>query len=117
MSKRIIIILFLGLFLFSSSAWAQTSYTIEDIGGSVGLGTSDLKNSVVNIIQWVLGILALVCVFMIIISGFIAATASGQERGEKAKKVIMGAIIGLVVVLLAWAIVIFVAGTAANVVE
>ena len=96
---------------------AQTSYTIEDVGGSVGLGTSDLKSSTLNIIQWVLGILALIAVTMIIFSVFIAATAGGEERGEKAKKVIVGAIIGLIIVLISWAIVTFVAGTAKNVVS
>ena len=93
-----------------------TSFTIEDIGSSVGLGTADLKDTVVNIIQWVLGILALVAVVMIIIGGFQWMTAAGnEERIEKAKKVISAAVIGLIIVLLAWAIVIFVAGTTANV--
>ncbi|MBI3115589.1 MAG: hypothetical protein HYZ09_03835, partial [Candidatus Kerfeldbacteria bacterium] len=43
-------------------------------------------------------------------------TAAGNdERIDKAKKVISAAVIGLIIVLLAWAIVIFVAGTTANV--
>jgi len=93
-----------------------TSFSIEDIGGSVGLGTSDLKETVVNIIQWVLGILALVAVVMIILGGFQWLTAAGNdEKIEKAKKIISAAVIGLIIVLLAWAIVIFVAGTTANV--
>jgi len=93
-----------------------TSYTVENIGGSVGLGTADLKDTVVNIIQWVLGILALVAVVMIIIGGFQWMTAAGnEEKIEKAKKVISAAVIGLIIVLLAWAIVIFVAGTTSNV--
>jgi len=95
-----------------------TSYTIENIGGSVGLGSADLKSTVVNIIQWVLGILALVAVVMIIIGGFQWMTAAGnEERIEKAKKVISAAVIGLIIVLLAWAIVIFVAGTTSNVTQ
>lgn len=97
------------------TAAQTTSFSIEDVGGTLGLGTSDLKNTVINVLQWVLGILALVAVAMIIFAGFIAATASGEERGERAKKVIVGAIVGLIIVLLAWAIVIFVAGSTANV--
>jgi len=114
MSKKIILASLL-FSLVALPAVAQTSFSIENIGGTVGLGSSDLKNTVLNILQWVLGILALVAVSMIIFSGFIAATSQGDERGERAKKVIMGAVIGLIVVLLAWAIVIFVAGTTANV--
>ncbi|MFH0829471.1 MAG: pilin [Candidatus Kerfeldbacteria bacterium] len=92
-------------------------YTIsDDVGGSVGLGTADLKTTVINIISWVLGILALVAVVMIIIGGFQWLTAAGnEEKIEKAKKVISAAVIGLIIVLLAWAIVIFVAGTTKNV--
>ncbi len=92
-----------------------TPFTIADYGTTLGLGTSDLKTTTLNVLSWVLGIMALVAVAMIIISGFIAATASGEERGERAKKVIVGALIGLIVILLAWAIVIFVAGTTKNV--
>ncbi len=99
-------------------ASAATSYSIEDIGSQVGLGTADLKDSVINIIQWILGILALVAVVMIIYGGFTWMTAAGNEdRIEKAKKIISAAVIGLIVILLAWAIVIFVAGTTANVTE
>ncbi|MFH0952648.1 MAG: hypothetical protein V1838_05755, partial [Patescibacteria group bacterium] len=97
---------------------AQTSFSIENVGASVGLGTADLKDTVVNIIQWVLGILALIAVVMIIIGGFQWLTAAGNdEKIEKAKKVISAAVIGLIIVLLAWAIVIFVAGTTANVTQ
>lgn len=54
---------------------------------------------------------------MIIFAGFIAATASGEERGKKAKKIVVGAVIGLIIVLLDWAVVIFVSGTTANVTQ
>jgi heme/copper-type cytochrome/quinol oxidase subunit 2 len=98
-------------------AAAATPYTVENLGGSVGLGSADLKTTVINIIQWVLGILALVAVVMIIVSIIVAATASDDERVERAKKGIFGALIGLIIVLIAWAIVIFVAGTFTNVVK
>ena len=92
-----------------------TPLSIEDIGGTLGLGTADLKATVINILQWVLGILALVCVVMIIIGGVMLMTPTSEEKAEKAKKIITGAVIGLIVVLLAWAIVIFVAQTTKNV--
>lgn len=95
---------------------SATAYTIDDVGSSVGLGTSDLKTSVVNIISWVLGIMALIAVALIIFAGFIAATSQGEERGEKAKQVIVAAVIGLVIILISWAIVVFVIGSAKNVI-
>lgn len=103
-----------GMLVLPALAHAST-YSIDDIGSTLGLGTSDLRATTLNILSWLLGILALVAVTMIIISGFIAASAGDGERGEKAKKVIAGALIGLIIVLLAWAIVIFVAGSTKNV--
>jgi len=116
--KKIVLFTSLALLVLPFVASAQvTSYSIENIGGSIGLGTADLKATVINVIQWVLGILALVAVIMIIYGGFMWMTAGGnEEKVEKAKKIISAAVIGLIIVLLAWAIVIFVAGTAANVV-
>ena len=53
---------------------------------------------------------------MIIYGGFVWLTAGGSEdRIATAKKVISAAVIGLIIVLLAWAIVIFVAQTTADV--
>lgn len=98
------------------TATAATPYSLEDIGGQVGLGTADLKATIVNIIAWVLGIVALIAVVMIIIGGFMWLTSGGnEEKIEKAKKTISSAVIGLIIVILAWAIVIFVAGTTRNV--
>ncbi|MFA6511765.1 MAG: pilin [Patescibacteria group bacterium] len=95
---------------------SASAFSIEDIGTSIGLGTADLKDTVVNIIQWILGILALLAVVFIIWGGFKWLTSSGDEtRIDSAKKTISAAVIGLIIILLAWAIVIFVAGTTANV--
>ena len=59
--------------------------------------------------------LALVAVVMIIASVVIAATAEESDRAEKAKRTIIGTIIGLIIVLLAWAIVSFVGNNVKNV--
>ncbi|MEK7538198.1 MAG: hypothetical protein AAB619_04480, partial [Patescibacteria group bacterium] len=57
-----------------------------------------------------------IAVTMIIYGGFTWLTAAGNEENvEKAKRIISAAVIGLIVILLAWAIVIFVARTTANV--
>lgn len=117
MKKSFILLGLLAALMIPVAVSAQaTPFSIESIGSQVGLGEADLKETVINIIQWVLGILALVAVVMIIIGGFQWLTSAGnEERIEKAKKVISSAVIGLIIVLLAWAIVIFVANTTANV--
>lgn len=84
--------------------------------GSLGLGTSDLKMTVINIINWVLGLLGIIAVIMVLYAGFQWMTAGGnEERIASAKKIISAAVIGLVIILLAWAIVNFVLATASNV--
>lgn len=118
MKKAALTLAALAVLFMPFVALAQTTYSIENVGSRVGLGDADLKQTVINIIQWVLGILALIAVVMIIIGGFQWLTSAGnEERIEKAKKVISSAVIGLIIVLLAWAIVIFVAQTTSNVTQ
>ncbi|MDD5039550.1 MAG: pilin [Patescibacteria group bacterium] len=89
---------------------ASAQVNINKVNGSTfNLGTADLESAVVNIVQWVLGFLGLVAVIMILIGGFQWMTAGGnEEKVASAKKIISAAVIGLIVILLAWAIVIFV---------
>lgn len=95
---------------------AASTFSVESIGGSIGLGSADLKTTVINILKWVLGALTLVALVYLIYGGFLWLTAAGDERRiEKAKQVILQALIGMVIVLLAWAIVIFVAGGISNI--
>ncbi|MBI3963533.1 MAG: Ig-like domain-containing protein, partial [Candidatus Kerfeldbacteria bacterium] len=97
----------LGWFRLADGAAAQV--TIDTgIGQTFGLGTADLQQTIINVVQWALGMLALVGVVMIIYGGIVWMTSAGNEqRIEKAKRIIRDAIIGTVIVLLAWAIVIF----------
>jgi heme/copper-type cytochrome/quinol oxidase subunit 2 len=100
----------------ASHAATVTSFSIESVGSSIGLGDADLKTTVLNIIRLVLGLMTLIAVVLVIYGGFVWLTAAGNEDNvEKAKKIISAAVIGLIVILLAWAIVIFVARTTANV--
>jgi hypothetical protein len=104
----------LGLMALPIASYAATTFSIVSI--DVGLGTADLKDTVINILNLALGLLSLVAVVMVIIGGFTWLTAGGnEEKVDKAKKIISAAVIGLIIVLLAWAVVIFVAKTTANV--
>ena len=107
-----------GLMTVSALAlpFLAAAVSFEDISGTVGLGTADLKSTVINITNGVLGLLGIIAVIMVLIGGFQWMTAAGnQEKVEKAKKVISAAIVGLIIILLAWAIVNFVLKTTSNV--
>lgn len=95
---------------------AASAISFEDPSQTFRLGTSDLKAAVINIINWVLGLLGIIAVIMVLVGGFQWMTAGGNEdKVEKSKKIISAAIVGLIIILLAWAIVNFVLKTASNV--
>ncbi|PIY97225.1 MAG: hypothetical protein COY66_00555 [Candidatus Kerfeldbacteria bacterium CG_4_10_14_0_8_um_filter_42_10] len=85
------------------------------LGSSLGLGTADLLDTVISVLQWILGLLGLVAVIIVLYGGFVWMTAGGnQEKIKKAKKILMNALIGLAIILLSWAIVYFVMGIINN---
>ena len=70
---------------------------------------TDLNESIINIINAVIGVLGLVCVVVMIIGGVNYMTSSGDTgKVKKAKDTILYGVIGLVVCVLAFAIVNFV---------
>lgn len=73
--------------------------------------TGDLMTTVNTIINVALGVIGLVAVVMIIMGGLSYTTSAGDAaKVKKAKDTIMYGVIGLVVALLAFAIVNFVLG-------
>ena len=75
----------------------------------VGDGSDDLVINVTNIINAIIGALGIVAVIVIIIGGVNYMTSSGDAgKVKKAKDTIMYGIIGLVICVLAFAIVNFV---------
>lgn len=81
---------------------------VPNIGG--GTDANDIRLKVIRIITIVLNFMALVAVVFIVIAGIRLVMSQGEEaEKDKAKKTIFFVIIGLVVILLAQAIVDFVA--------
>ena len=102
---------------------AQTKGVTEDNVGcgielqktdcGVAVNKDDGENKVINIIKTVINVLSLivgaVCIIMIVFGGFKYMTSGGESSGVSgAKNTILYAVVGLVVVLLAQAIVRFV---------
>ena len=69
----------------------------------------DVRDAAVSIIRYLMTFLGIIATAIILYGGFLWLTASGnQDRIEKAKKTIIAGIIGLVIILAAFAIVTFV---------
>ena len=92
----------------STSVGVLSHFTQCDMEGK-DLGENSLTNGINQIINVVLGVLGLIAVIVIIIGGFTYITSSGDAaKVTKAKNTILYGIIGLVIALLAFAIVNFV---------
>lgn len=82
---------------------------INEIGSVFGNDKTDIRTVVGKLIMNVLGLLASIFLVLIIYAGFRYMTASGnEEQTKKAVAQIRDAIIGLLIVLSAWAITYFV---------
>lgn len=74
-----------------------------------GITTTDLAQIVINITNYVLGFITLLAVLYLIYGGINYLTAGGDDTGvESAKNIITQAIIGLIIVGVAYAIVVVV---------
>lgn len=90
---------------------AKNDYGLNDntLTNNVGGTKTNLESAVVGIINGVIGVLALVCVVVIIIGGVNYMTSSGDAgKVKKAKDTILYGVIGMIVCILAFAIVNFV---------
>lgn len=82
---------------------------LQDDSGNNVLGNKDLRETIGDLIQVALSLLGVVAVVIILIGGFKWMTAGGnEEKVTEARKLIFSGIIGLAVILSAWAISIFV---------
>ncbi|MFH1286270.1 MAG: pilin [Candidatus Magasanikbacteria bacterium] len=82
------------------------------LGGRIGGEDTDFITSIVNIINIMLGLLGLIAVVIILLGGFKWMTAGGSdEKVTEARKLIFSGIIGLAIILSAWAIAQFVIGS------
>src|SRR3989338_5359213 len=91
-------------------AFAQDRFGVE-YGTGAGLSTQDVRITIANIIRYALGVIGIVFLVLIIYGGVTWMTAGGHEKNiEKAKKIITNAVIGLIIIFLAFGIVSFVIG-------
>ncbi len=102
--------------MFVATALTTATIANANIGQSIGLQDTDLVTVVYRVVQLALGYLPLIAVVFVILGGFQWLTSAGdEERLSRAKRTLSGAFIGLLIVLFAWAIVHYTAGTVLNV--
>lgn len=83
----------------------NTQNILTEVGDNTYAAPKDIKVIAVDVINLVLSFLALVIVILFLIAGFRWMTAGGNEDAvKKAKAQMKNAIIGLIIVVLAWGI-------------
>ena len=104
-----------SLMLPNSVVYADAKDQIQKGIGATGAGSSNgpkLETIIANIIQTMFFIIGVLAVIVIIYSGFLFIVASGNPQTiQKAKTSIVYAVVGLVVAIMAYAIVGFVVNT------
>lgn len=102
----------LGAFsVFPAVAFAEDTVegSLEAVGDQTGLGNEDPRIIIGTIIRYALGFLGVILVCFVVYGGFVWMTAAGNpERVDKAKQILINATIGLIIVLMSWAIASFV---------
>lgn len=110
-AKKIILAGFLAIFLFlilPSCSLAQDRFGLQ-AAEDVGLASGDFRVIIVRIIQFILGFLGIIALVMVMYGGFIWMTAGGDPaKIDKAKKILVNTVIGIIIILLAFTITAFI---------
>ncbi|MFA6424323.1 MAG: pilin [Candidatus Magasanikbacteria bacterium] len=78
-------------------------------GGETGLSSTDVRTTIARVIRVVMSLLGIVAVVIVLIGGFKWMTAGGNdEQVGEAKKWLFSGVIGLVIILSAYALASFV---------
>jgi len=108
--KKIAIFLFILFFAFviGNTILAQVNTGIDTASG-IGLGDTDPRIMVANVIRIFLGFLGLIALILILYAGILWTTSAGDStKIDKAKKILVSAVIGLLIILSAFAIASFI---------
>lgn len=104
--KRSATLLAFGLvFAVPMVALAATDPSLTSVGAGGGFAETDLMSIIGRIINVFLGLLGVICLVLFIYAGAIWMTAGGDDKKvEKAKNILINAVIGLVITLSAYAL-------------
>lgn len=114
--KKTLVHAFIGLAIVMSASAILGSIRIALVGGSGNIGNClsddgcvNPNDMVINLIQWIVGIAGIVSAIFVVYGGITYATSAGDpSKLQKAKNMIIYALIGLAIVALAEIITAFV---------
>ena len=99
-------------FVGGNLAWAQDADVGINYAANVGLpgaGDKDVRVFMVEIIRYFIGFLGIIAVIMVMYAGFLWMTSNGEpDKITRAKRTLINSIIGLIIIISAFAIVTFI---------
>lgn len=99
------------LFLPVTAALASSEDIIRDTDRHNAAVSDDFRAAVVGFMNYFLSFLGLIAVIMVVYAGILLVTAQGDEQQiNKGKKIILWAAIGMLIIMLSYAIVQVIAG-------
>ena len=99
----------LTIFVFSVLPALATLDVGLNYGTYTGLGTKDLREGVMSIVQILLGFLGIIAIIIILYGGFVWLISAGnEEKVSQAKAIITAGIIGLIIIFVSYALATFV---------
>lgn len=103
--STVLLLIFTALGGVASAQLISEGDVPSSIAGATG-GEGSFRSLILNVVNFFLLFLGLIAVIMIIYGGVTYVTAAGnQESIDKAKKIIMYAIVGIIIVLISFALV------------
>jgi len=102
-----------ALFFFPATAHAANAVrdSANAFGQAIGLGNPDIRTIAARLIKTALNLLGIILLLMFVWGGFLFMTSGGDdEQRSKAKSTILNAVIGLIIILMANSIVVYVIG-------
>jgi cysteine-rich repeat protein len=99
-----------GTMAYLPVAYAQdVADNLDVIGEQSGLGDGDIKLTVGRLIRTGLSLLGVVAVCIVLYGGWVWMTAGGDtEKVDRARRILINGVIGLVIILMAWGITTFI---------
>ena len=80
-------------------------------GEGLGLGTQDIRITVMNVVRIFLGFIGIIAILLALYAGWLWMSSAGQaDKIDQAKRILTNAVIGLVIIFSAFAIVSFIIG-------
>lgn len=107
--KKVIIFLFFISLLAINTFPAVALDTGLQYGAQTGLGTKDLRESVMSIVRILFGFLGVLAIAGIVFGGFLIMVSGGdQKKNSNGRAAIAAGVIGMIIVFSAYAIASFI---------